>query len=324
MTKLTTFAAFGLLGGIAFVHAVVVAFKGGLTRSTDRVLVWAVLAGILPIVSGVAWVFYSDHLKLANLLGSQLTSQALAGWNFGSIEQRFSSRFWLGAISNRMLPDIFGFSVIPALIAGGAALGSRKYSWLLGLSILGFFAPLLIFTNLHFEHNYYQYANALFLLAAAGFGLAKLAESGRAALSTVLLVVIVAGQLVYFNANFASAIAADYSGSRQVAIGSLAKKLTTPDASLLIFGEDWSSAIAFHSERRALTLPYKAEPETVNKILANPQGYLGDAPLGAIIYCPDQVGNYASNQAEIRQFVSVRKSLGAAAGCQILTPYRQP
>jgi hypothetical protein len=324
LTKLTTFAAFGLLGGIAFVHAAVVAFRGGLTRSSDRMLVWAVLAGILPIFSGVAWVFYSDHLKLANLLGSQLTSQALAGWNFGSIEQRFSSRFWLGAMSNRMLPDIFGFSLIPALIAGGAALGSRKYAWLLGLAILGFFTPLLIFTNLHFEHNYYQYANALFLLAVAGFGLAKLAESGRAALSTVLLVVIVAGQLIYFNANFARVIAADYSGSRQVAVGSLAKQLTTPDASLLIIGDDWNSAIPYHAERRALAIPYTAQSESINKILAAPQGYLADAPLGAIIYCPDQVGNYPSNQAEIRQFVSGRKSLGAAAGCQILTPYRQP
>ncbi len=94
--------------------------------------------------------------------------------------------------------------------------------------------------------------------------------------------------------------------------------------SLLIIGDDWNSAIPYHAERRALAIPYTAQSDSISKILAAPQVYLGDAPLGAIIYCPDQVGNYPSNQTEIRQFVAGRKSLGAAAGCQILTPYRQP
>jgi hypothetical protein len=324
LTKLTTFAAFGLLGGIAFLHAAVVTYRGGLNRSSDRVLVWAVLAGIIPILSGAAWVVYSDHVKLANMLGSQLTSEALATWNFGTIGQRFSRQFWLEAISNRMLPDILGFSLIPALIAGGAALGSRKYARLLALSILGFFTPLLIFTNLHIEHNYYQYANAIFLLTVVGFGLARIAESGRTMLCGALLVVIVAGQLIYFNTGFAQVITADYSMTRQVAAGQLAKQLTTPDASLLIIGDDWSSAIGYHSQRKSLALPYTAAPDSVNKILTNPQNYLGDAPLGAIVYCADQARHYGSNQTEIRQFVSGRRLLGAAGGCQIFSPYRRP
>ncbi len=323
LVKPTTFAAFGILGGIAFVDSAAAGLRSGLNPGKIRVLAIAAALGTVPVIAGGVWVIYSDHLKLANLLGSQLTSEALTTWNFGTLAQRFSSQFWLGAISNCMLPDIFGFSLIPALLAGGAALVSRKYAYLLALTILGFFAPMLIFTNLHIEHNYYQYANALFLLAAAGLGLAALVESRRPSLATGLLAIIVVGQLIYFDNGFARVITADYSGSRQFAVGSLAKRLTTPDTSLLIIGDDWNSAIAFHAERRALTIPFSALPDSVNRIFANPQQYLGDSPLGAIVYCADQAANYAANQAEIRQFVSGRRSLGEAGGCQVLTPYRQ-
>jgi len=319
--KLTTFAAFGLVGGIAFLQVAVKAFRDGLTEESSGVLVAGAFAGLVPLLVVAIWVGWSDSLKSANMLGSLLTSSALMGWNFGTLEQRLSSEFWLNGISNRMLPDILGYGMIPGLVAAGAALGSQRYVLLL-VSILGFFAPLLIFTNLHIEHNYYQYANAVFLLAAVAFGLSRVAESGRPVLCCILVAVVVVGQLTYFNAGFARAITADYSGSRQLTVGAEASKVTTPEQSLLVIGDDWNSAIPYHSERKALALPYMTPPDMVRKILAQPAAYVGEAPLGAIVYCPDQVQNYGASADALRRFTSGRKVLRTAGGCQILSPQR--
>lgn len=320
-TKPTTFAAFGLVGGIAFLQVAVKAFRDGLTEESAGVLVAGAFAGLVPLLAGAIWVGWSDSLKSANMLGSLLTSSALMEWNFGTMEQRFSSQFWLGAVSNRMLPDILGYGLIPGLVAAGAALGSQRYVLLL-MSILGFFAPLLIFTNLHVEHNYYQYANALFLLAAAAFGLSRIAESGRPVLCGIMVALVVVGQLTYFNAGFARVITADYSASRELAVGELAGKLTTPEQSLLIIGNDWNSAIAYHSERKALALPFTAPPDMVRKILAQPAAYVGETPLGAIVFCPDTIQNYGASAGALQNFASGRKVLGNAGGCQILSPQR--
>jgi len=105
-------------------------------------------------------------------------------------------------------------------------------------------------------------------------------------------------------------------------VGELAAKLTTPEQSLLIIGNDWNSAIAYHSERKALALPFTAPPDMVRKILAQPAAYVGETPLGAIVFCPDTIQNYGASAGALQNFASGRKVLGNAGGCQILSPQR--
>jgi hypothetical protein len=321
-TKLTTFPGFGIIGGIAFLATAYRMYRDGLTERNLRFLLTVACIGLAPFASGLAWVAYTDHVKGLNALGTSLTSGALSTWNFGTLEQRFSVQFWQGIILGRIVPDVLGFGAIAGLIACGAALGSPRYVRLLGLSILSFFAPMLIFTNLHIEHNYYQYANGVFLLAAVGFGLSSLAHSGRRVLSALLLLMVVAGQLIYFNAGFARVISADYSGNREVQVGALAKSLTRSEDSLLILGDDWNSAIAYEAERKAITLPYWVPPATIAQIFDRPEGYLGGMKLGAIVYCSDQAQRYQANPQDLQRFLAGRAVLGQAGGCQIFSPQR--
>ena len=93
--------------------------------------------------------------------------------------------------------------------------------------MLGFLVPLLLFTNLHIV-QLLQFGNGVFLLASVGFGLGSIAHSGKRLLSAVLLAIVVAGQLIYFNASFGPVISADYRGNREVQMGGLAKSLTRP------------------------------------------------------------------------------------------------
>jgi len=48
----------------------------------------------IPILIGLAWAYFTDVIKMANLFGSQLTSKALTIWNFGTIPQRFDVATW--------------------------------------------------------------------------------------------------------------------------------------------------------------------------------------------------------------------------------------
>ena len=85
------------------------------------------------------------------------------------------------------------------------------------------------------------------------------------------------GTFRYFNDAFAVE-------SVRLDIGRFIKSHTSSESVLLVFDDDWSSAFAFHSERRSLTVPtwYK-EVEGRKAFLAGSAEWLGGHPLGAVI-----------------------------------------
>jgi hypothetical protein len=106
-----------------------------------------------------------------NAMGVFLTSDALKNWNFGTWAQRTSGQLWISTIVQRVAPDTLGRFVLLSTVVAGTALASRRYAFPALCAAFAFVLPFLLFTNLHLVHNYYQYANAIFLLAAVGFGL---------------------------------------------------------------------------------------------------------------------------------------------------------
>jgi hypothetical protein len=195
LAKSTTFPAFLVVGGLLFLHQVL---RDGLAAPYRRPLILAVIAFVLPLLLGFVWVAYSDAVKLHNIFGSRLTSAMLNTWNFGTWAQRKSSQFWLDVVLLRSLPQIFGYGFLLAIGLAGAALASRRFAVPMVLATVGFFVPFLVFTNLHFHHDYYQYANALFGLAAVGLGIASIAEAGRRWLASIGLACVVALQAAFF------------------------------------------------------------------------------------------------------------------------------
>ena len=319
LTKVTTFPGFGIIGVVAAVAAAWQMYRHGLSKQDVGKLLAVACIGLAPLACELAWATYSDHVKEQNILGLSLTSAALSGWNFGTLEQRLSSDFWQATIMKRIFPDVLGLGWIVGLIVFAGVVRSTRYAVPLGLAVLGFLTPMLLFTNLHMVHNYYQYANGVFLLAAVGFGLAAIAHSGWRVLCVVLLFLVVIGEIVYFNAGFARAIQADASKNRQIQIALLAKSMTQPDQALLIFGDDWSPAIAYEAERKAIMVPNWAEPQTVRRILNNPEDYLGGVKLGAAIYCAGPERQYLANLQDLQAFFSIRTALGDAGGCRLFS-----
>ena len=319
-TKLTTFAMFGIIGGGLFLAAAYRAHREGLSHRNARSLAGVAVIGLVPAATGLFWVVYADHLKDLNPLGRVLTSRALNTWNFGTLQQRLSTELWLDTILSRAIPDVLGSCALVGLVVLGAAVGSKHYMRLVVLSLAGFLVPMLVFTNLHIVHDYYQYANGVFLLAAVSFGLANLAYSGKRALAMGLLTLVVAGQLIRFYASFSGVITADVSDNRELQVGRLARDLTPPGDALLVIGSEWNSAIPYEAERKAVMLSSMLAPALVRDVLAHPGDFLGGMRLGAIVYCADGAQRLRADQRDVEHFLANRKMLAEVAGCQILSP----
>jgi hypothetical protein len=276
---------------------------------------------MLPFVVGYAWVNYSDQVKSANEFGQLITSANLAGWNFGSMEQRLSKALWYDTIQNRVLPDLFGPVVGVVFIAIGSTLPRPHFAAAAALAVLGFIVPFLVFTNVHEVHNYYQYANGIFALAAVGLGVASLAASGRHLhyiMAGGLLLAVMTGQVLFFKSNFEPYIREDYAQNLLLKAAQIVKDQTSPGSSILVFGDDWSSVVPYYAERKALALPEWTPPALIDRVIADPQSFLGDRPLGAIVLCRDQRSGYKDRVASIEQFVAWRSVMGEFGGCKVL------
>ena len=137
------------------------------------------------ILIGLAWVWYTDRVKAENpFAATSLTSAALKTRNYETWAQRTSGDLWIGVVLHRTIPQIFGVgtAISGGSVAGGAAAAapqSRRHAILMITTLIGFLLPFVLFTNLHFIHDYYQNSNALFVLAAVAIGLACIADHGQ-------------------------------------------------------------------------------------------------------------------------------------------------
>jgi hypothetical protein len=321
LAKATTFPAFAAVGLFLVGNDVLRRYRAGETDARLLSALAPLVALVLPFIVGYGWVIYSDHVKLTNEFGASLTSTNLSTWNLGTAIQRVSSELWRDTIRDRILPDIFGGGVLIAFVAAGAALTKSRFAVAATVAAVAFLLPPLIFTNLHIVHNYYQYANALFAIAIVGIGLASIAETRRPfmlLLAATLLAAMVAGQVIHFRQNFRPWIKRDYSQDARLLIAAQIKSSVPATAGIFIIGDDWASTIPYYSERKGLALPKWTPPALLQKVLADPQAYLGGKPLGAVVLCRDQLPGYKERIPAIERFVEGMKAISTASECAIL------
>jgi hypothetical protein len=322
LAKSTTFPPFVMIGGLLILSGLSAIWRDTHSTPSFGTLVLAGAACIAPLCVGYAWVIYSDAIKTHNVVGAMLTSTNLARWNFGTWAQRFGAELWRDVIFTRVLQDTFGYGVAVALAVVSAILTTRRHL-LIGLAVIAaFLVPFLLFTNLYIVHGYYPYANAIFALAAVGLAIGHIAETGRLVLAGLILAAILLGQLIYFHATYAPVIDADLSLSHINQIAQLAKHNTTPDDGLIVLGQDWSSAVPYYSERKALVIPKWVPLPIFEQMLTKPQMFLDNLHLGAIVYCTDY--GYGDRAPLIDAFVLRRSVIAEAGACKLLSPEQQP
>jgi hypothetical protein len=280
LAKVTTMAGFLILAcvwiGINWVK------KDSSRNLAKDLLIPVVVFIIIPFLLAKTWVNFADAQKLLNPMAADLiTSKALRDWNFGTIAQKLSRSEWRNYLT-RTLNDVFGGLIISVMALVILPIFTSKKLLSYGLSLL-FILTVAIFTNLHFVHNYYPYANAIFLLGASGFTIMGLIEKKRKIWQSVgwfFLALILLSQLQFYRAFW---YPTKLHGKIYLEIASQVQSITSPEGVLLIYGRDWNSLIPYYSQRRALMIYSKASEEESKNALyelsrANHQ-------VDAIVFC---------------------------------------
>ena len=258
LTKVTTMAGFLIL---ACVWIGINWFKKDSSRNLAKdLLIPVVVFIIIPFLIAKIWVNFTDAQKLLNPMAADfITSKALRDWNFGTIAQKLSRSQWRNYLT-RTLNDVFGGLIISVMALVILPIFTSKKLLSYGLSLL-FILTVAIFTNLHFVHNYYPYANAIFLLGASGFTIMGLIEKQRKIWQSVgwfFLALILLSQLQFYRAFW---YPTKLHGDSYLEIASQVQTVTSPEGVLLIYGDYWSSLIPYYSQRRALMIHNQASEE---------------------------------------------------------------
>ncbi|MBV5327744.1 MAG: hypothetical protein JZU65_08925 [Chlorobium sp.] len=264
-----------------------------LSLQTARNLLYTLAVICIPLVIGLAWAHYADVVKMANPFGSQLTSKTLGRWIYGTMQQKLSPETWRLVVWERSLRwnagGLLGVSLLILPWLSGRV--HRRYAWLSLAALTLFLLPVLIFTNVHFVHEYYQVACVPFLLGALAIVIGGWLHkaTGMMLLVPIITMTIMLSNFAIFNKSYGIVAQRtidelDPRSVQSYKVGRYLRDVTRPGSGLVVFGNGYSSEIAFQSQRKTMAAP----PWFYNysDLWANPQKYLGDLELAAIVICP--------------------------------------
>lgn len=252
LVKVTTYFGFAIAAAFMLVGRAVALRRGGASLASVVRALWlrAVIAGPLPLACALFWTRFSDAKKQeVPFARNFITSAALDSWNFGTRDQKLSWPIWRQILDRTDLDLIGGHWPILVAVVVGLVFGRARRVLLAAAFI--YVAVFATFTNLHMVHNYYPYANGVFILAAVGLGVGALLErekpwawAGVAALCAILV-----GQLITYRDGYLK----EQTPSDVVRpLAAAIREHTKPDDVLLVYGDDWSSQIPYYAERRTI------------------------------------------------------------------------
>jgi hypothetical protein len=294
LQKITTFLP--VLGVLSVILVVSRIRHGGWSWSSLRGIVAVGALFAIPFLLGAVWTGFTDQLKEMNPLGAALTGAGLSTWNLGTLEQRLSPHTWYTVVLQRSLLWNIGAGVFGGviLLVGPVIAwrrGQKKVSVLALLGMALFLLPILAFTNLHVVHDYYQMACLAFLLAAVAVLVGGAFEGHpwqrliAAALTGFLLAINIVVFFISYRRIAARSVGEVSVISQQAyAVGHFLKDNTPKGSGIAVFHQDWSPEMAFHAERKAMTVPEWSVLQ--DSVWRAPQQFLGDVPLSAIAVCP--------------------------------------
>ncbi len=244
-----------------------------------------IVAYVIPFLIGLAWVKYSDHVKMANAFGRFLTSDALSTWNFGTLAARFSEALWVKVFVKRVIGGNIAGYLGPAVILAGIAFAPKRRGLILcgvGLFLLYF----MVFENLLFVHEYYPMSNTVYLVFALAVSIGGLIEE-RPKLAVVFALTFGAIIAVNLNNYFTGSLFKDErrafdDNDPVLAVAKFVRERTAPTDRLLIYGDDWNSELPYYGQRLAFVVPGWFSPYLGP--LDKPQAYLDHGP-GAVLVC---------------------------------------
>jgi tetratricopeptide (TPR) repeat protein len=281
MVKLQTYVGFLLAAGLlvwrAWRHA---------RLTVGQVVAVGIASFGVPLVLALMWTRFADSCRAANPLASQflLSSQVMQSmmqYNVDGLMKHWDPSYW-AVFVQRTVCDAIGHWAVGVLALAGLAVSVRRWQPAAACGSL-FLAVSLIFWELHYIHNYYPYANALFLVAAVGFAAVSLLECPDWRRFAGLALVVATGMAevsTYIRGYYVVQRQPEY----QLSLPSYLKQVTDPADVLVIYGSTWNPATPYYAQRRALM---RAEFPLSDTALRAAAENLKAYHVGAGIFCGD-------------------------------------
>jgi len=212
---------------------------------------------VIPLIACVLWTHHADDVKAASPATSWMTSEALAGFNFGSVGQRLDPHQW-AKIIGPLDTLVTGLPLwILAAVCIIAILRERRAVWV-GIILAGAL-PVFTFVNLYAIQAYYLAAVTPAVAAVLGYALDGVIRYWRPVpLRAATMVVIVAwlGATLYSQRDF---LASSYTTPTPDPANILAQAREidagTGRQALIVFdGLQWSPAVPYYARRRGMML----------------------------------------------------------------------
>jgi hypothetical protein len=320
LVKITTFLYFLLPAAVWFGY---VLWTERPARHGGRWRGWLSLAGqaaaslAVPALLALAWMRYTDAVKLQSVGGAFLVSSHQRGYIFG-LGCRFSGDLWRqhGAI---LLREIAPWPVLAVTLA---ALAWTRRGWAVaGVLVGSFFLVQEIFPILYAWHEYYFVANAAALMVVVGLAADGLLDSRLPRTAAWAVVVGLLGMQAWTFGRVHYPILTD-PHPRDNVVPQILRLVTQPDDIVVIAGDDWSSIIPFYSERRSLMIRQEVEQDMgyVERVFTAHDG----APVAALLVQGKQRFNQPLIDLALRHFhLDPRPVLEANEQRIFLTPARR-
>jgi len=304
LVKITTFFGFALAAAFLMLAHLVWTRGSWSLRAFVRLYAPAVIAVLAAVVLTAIWVKFSDVEKAKTVMGSALSSGNLTDWNFGQWGQRLQGSLWAEVIFGRSARDLLGFAWVFPLAGVFALLAPRGNRGFALAMVALYLAPFLVFANVHIVHNYYQYANGIFLVVLLACGLEALGTVAGERMRLAGLVLAGVMMLIGFRRDFLPAITGPLPATGTLELAAYARAHTSPDDVLLVFGADWSSEIPYYATRRAMMVPDWMGVELLNRMRLDQRAFTGGLNLGLVIACPNKLAEQPAKAAEFKLLFS--------------------
>jgi hypothetical protein len=248
---------------------------GPAQQRRGSLLVLALLI-LVPLAAAIVWTRHADAIKGASPLTAWLTSDALREWNFGSLAQRFDPGVW-GTVAARIELHILGVTGAAFLLVAVVALtrSSQRAFWL-GVWLAAAL-PLLVFTNLYLQHDYYlaAIAPALAALIGLGFGfLWRIVSHLRSLRACLIAVALLSISLTFVvDRDYWHAIYVDEPDAGLLALAREVSSTTEESDRVGVVGLDWSPSLLYYAHRWGLMVTGPANNQSDSYDALRADGY---------------------------------------------------
>lgn len=278
LTKITTFLIALLF--LFFLYLFTKNFK----ELFNKKIIIATIISITSIFIGIFWTEFTNNIKELNTLAVQLMSSSLTKWNFGTLEQRLDL-----ANYKNILHHIFNNSILFIFLP--ILLYFKDNRRLIFICLITYISSFMILFNLYFVHNYYWYANSLFLVIALAIGFNNLFKYLKSSLIIhfIFILIISINILAYFQYYY-KVQNINNSENKIILISNIIKENTKENDLIFINGLDWNSSLSYYSQRKVIMLPNWVRVSIKDKKFDSLiQNSLKENSLTSIVLCNNKI-----------------------------------